>query len=87
MTATPDTPWMVARQDRLSYYTPKIVRPSKEFESATRLEHVVAKGQFTQSGTDAYAMAKGFVSITPLSLDHTSRIDMSEVQELIEAKK
>ena len=87
MTATPDTPWMVARQDRLSYYTPKIVRSSKDFESATRLENVVAKGQFTQSGTDAYAMAKGFVSITPLSLDHTSRLNMSEVQMLFETRE
>jgi broad specificity polyphosphatase/5'/3'-nucleotidase SurE len=59
-------------------------RDSPDLTSAARSEYSAAKGQFTQPGTDAYAMAQGYVSITPLSLDHTSRITMDEVQALIE---
>mgnify|MGYP001030111164 FL=1 len=84
MNATPETRWMVARQDRLSYYTVKVRRDSPDLTSAARSEYSAAKGQFTQPGTDAYALAQGYVSITPLSLDHTSRVTMDEVQALIE---
>lgn len=84
MRATPETRWMVTRQDRLSYYTVKVARESEDLSTGVRMEYSAAKGKFTQPGTDAYAMAQGYVSITPLSLDHTSRVTMDEVKGLIE---
>jgi len=81
--ATPETPWVTTRQDRLSYYTPKILRPSEALDSASELKTEVAKGQFTSIGSDAHALANGLISITPLSLDFTSRIDLLELQNLV----
>jgi 5'-nucleotidase len=82
--ATPESPWVVTRQDRLSYYTPRVLRISEALNSASMLKTDVAKGKYSQAGTDAHAMAKGFVSITPLSLDCTSRTDLLELQKLID---
>ena len=82
--ATPGSPWVVTRQDKLSYYTPRILRFSENLNSACVIETEVAKGKFTQPGTDAYAMAKGYISVTPLSLDFTSRVDLLEIQKLVD---
>ncbi len=84
MRATPESRWMVTRQDKIAYYTPRIVRDSTDLSTVPRMEYSAAKGQFTRPGTDAYAMAQGYISLTPLSLDHTSRITMDTVQGLID---
>jgi 5'-nucleotidase len=82
--ATPASPWVVTRQDRLSYYAPKIIRALDTLNSATVVETMVAKGQFSVPGTDAHALMQGFISVTPLSLDCTSRFDLGELQKLVE---
>jgi 5'-nucleotidase len=84
MTATPQSPWMVAVQDRISYYTPKISRRSDVFADAAQVEVQVAKGQYTRRDTDAYALAQGCISITPLSLDNTSRVIPADLKKWIE---
>jgi 5'-nucleotidase len=83
ISATPESGWMVTRQDRISYYTPILAKREDIFADPSRMEHSVAKGQYTQKDTDAYALAKGIVSVTPLSLDHTSRVELAEIQKLI----
>lgn len=84
--ATVDSPWVVTRQDRLSYYTPRVIRSSGNLNSACKIETEVAKGRFSRPGTDAHAMAKGYISLTPLSLDFSSRIDLRELQKLVDPK-
>ncbi|RPH59710.1 MAG: 5'/3'-nucleotidase SurE [Chloroflexi bacterium] len=83
ISATPKSGWMVTRQDKISYYTPTLAKRENIFADPSNLEHLVAKGQYSQTDTDAYAMAKGLVSVTPLSLDHTSRVELAEIQKLI----
>ncbi len=85
--STPDSPWVVTRQDRLSYYSLRIIRSSGELKPDQLFETSVAKGQFTRIGTDAHALAKGFVSITPLSLDCSSRTDLLDLQKLVESSR
>jgi 5'-nucleotidase len=75
--------WMVTRQDRFSYYRPSFPKRNNLFNSEARLEYHVSKGQFTRNNTDAYALAKGLISVTPLSLDLSSRVDLAEVEELL----
>ena len=80
--ATPETSWMITRQDRLSYYTPIYKNRSDVFNSKGILDFTVGRGKYLKKGTDAYALATGFVSVTPLSLDLTSRLRLKRLQRL-----
>jgi 5'-nucleotidase len=81
--ATPQTGWRVTRQDRLSYYTPQAPARSDPFTGTGHLPDIVAKGLFNLEGSDAQAIAQGLVSVTPLSLDLTSRVDLRELNSLL----
>ncbi len=81
--ATTEAGWMVTRQDPMSYYKPVAQRRERLFEEPGRVTYDVAKGQYSEEGTDAYAMAKGLVSVTPLSLNLTSRGALGELQTLL----
>jgi 5'-nucleotidase len=80
--ATPGTAWVVTRQDRLSYYLPLVQRGSGA-GSPARFDYRIRKGEFTSEDTDAFAMARGRVSVTPLSLDLTSRVAIDAVARLL----
>jgi 5'-nucleotidase len=72
--ATAATHWTITRQDRFSYYTP--LRPTRAdpFAGPGPITMRVGKGRYGAEGTDAWALAQGIVSVTPLSLDLTSRV-------------
>jgi 5'-nucleotidase len=83
--ATPETGWMVTRQDKIAYYTPELPHRTNPFEGqAPIIKHHPAKGKYTATGTDAYALTKGLVSITPLSLDLTSRVELEKLKTLFD---
>jgi 5'-nucleotidase len=84
ISATADTECFITRQDRLSYYTPVIQDRENQIEAPARVYHTPGKGSFSKKDTDAYALAQGWVSITPLSFDLTSRITMSELADILE---
>ncbi len=71
--AEPTTPWQITRQDRMSYYSPLPPDRADPFTGPARLSMRVAKGCYSAENTDAWALAHGIVSVTPLSLDLTSR--------------
>ncbi len=81
--ATPDTNYVVTKQDRLVYYQPVIEKRQTLFGSQAKVSHVPSKGKYTSKDTDAYALAEGLVSITPLSLDLTSRGSLDELAEFL----
>ena len=85
--ATPETNWVVTRQDRLAYYKPVIGRRADIFTGETEVSYTPLKGEYTSEDTDAYALARGFVSVTPLSLDLTSRVDLSELKNSLSKKR
>jgi 5'-nucleotidase len=82
--ATPQTPWQVTRISRQRYYVP--VPPKRkswdqpggvDYEEAAILE-----GE--REDTDVYALRiKRVVSVTPLSLDMTSRVDFEELNRFL----
>lgn len=82
-TATSATPWTITRQDRISYYTP--LRPARPdpFAGPGPIVMNVAKGCYGAEGTDAWALAHGIVSVTPLSLDLTSRITFDALAAIL----
>lgn len=84
--ATLDTPWTVTRQDKLPYYQPKVKPRQQLFDGPNYFDHIPQKGKFTGDDTDAHAMAQGFVSVTPMSLDLTSRVSLNELSQWLGKK-
>ncbi len=80
--ATPDTPWEVTRLSRVRYYEP--VPPKREsWEQPGRVGYRMG-GDTSQEpvDSDVYALrVKRIISVTPLSLDMTSRVDLKEFEQ------
>jgi 5'-nucleotidase len=82
-TADKDTPWTVTRLDRLMYYQAHFSKREDVFNDPTELRLTTRKGEYNEEGTDAHALAQGWVSVTPLSLDLTSRTEFDELKKII----
>jgi 5'-nucleotidase len=75
--AGPQTPWEITRLSRIPYYIP--TRPEREsWEQPGRVGyHLGGDPSQDQVDSDIYALrVKRLVSVTPLSLDLTSRVDL-----------
>lgn len=82
--ATPDTPWNVTRLSRQTYFEP--VTPQRdswdmpERVGYRRINDLHGLGH----DTDVYALrVKRQVSVTPLSLDMTARVDLKDFEQLL----
>jgi 5'-nucleotidase len=84
--ATPETPWKMTRLSRQKYYVPK-VPPRKHLEESVKLGFEVAFDETTlEPESDAYAICiEQKVSVTPLSLDLTSRVEFEELERKLRA--
>ena len=85
--ATQETPWHITRMARHRYYLPY---PEREggWEDKGRIGVYmdVKPGEVTVD-SDAYAIAFGkTVSVTPLSIDLTSRVNLGELEESLRSK-
>jgi len=80
--ATPATPWRVTRLSRTRYYLPQ--RPERanlgDRAKVGYLRQVEAER--VEPDSDVRALLDGVVSVTPLSLDMTSRVELSTIQAL-----
>ncbi len=77
--ATPDTPWRVTRLSRSKYYVP--VSPGRErlSDSAPVGYEISLRPEELEPDSDVYALRVAReVSLTPMSLDLTSRVDLAE---------
>ncbi len=84
--ANTDTEMVVTRQDRLVYYQPTPIKREKLLGTKAAVSHLPSKGKYSRKDTDAYALAEGLVSITPLSLDLTSRNCLEMISGLLNSK-
>ena len=80
--ATPATPWKVTRLSRNRYFMPFLIaeKPGEvsQIDSAIR----VLPDDTTDTGSDVHALkVEKVVSVTPLSLDLTSRVDLQKLQD------
>ncbi len=82
--ATPETPWEITRLSQTRFY--EAIRPDrKTWDQPVRLDYRVAEN-WDQCGedTDAYVVhVKKMVSVTPLSMDMTSRVIIKEMDALL----
>lgn len=81
--ATPQSEWRITQLERQSYYRP--VAPSRaRLEDAGPMGYEIVPHDSLHPGSDASAIVEGVVSVTPLSLDMTSRIDAADLRDLLE---
>ncbi len=82
--ATPETPWRITRLSRQRHHYPK-PRPRLSLEDKARMDYEVRFDPETlEPDSDIYAVAiDKVISVTPLSLDLTSRISLEELQAII----
>ncbi len=87
--ATPDTPWEITRLARNAYFLP--TRPvRREWSQPAKIGYQMEDIQngAVRPGTDIYAVRiQRVVSVTPLSLDLTSRVDPQELNALLRGEK
>jgi 5'-nucleotidase len=85
--ATPDTPWEITRLSRKMYYRP--IPPERESWDQPGIPgyQVVGNPNEDRPDSDVYTVrVKGVVSVTPLSLDLTSRIDLKDLEHYLQEK-
>ena len=83
--ATPETPWRMTRLARHRYWEPYVQRQEGGWESEARIDGKVRlkRGQVS-ADSDAHAILfDQVVSVTPLSVDMTSRLDLAEFEKQI----
>ena len=78
-----DAGWVVTRQDKLAYYQPHIPNGGDDRQDF-QVDYFPQKGKFSRPGTDTHALSQGLVSITPISTDLTSRVELSQIQQELE---
>ena len=82
--ATIDTPWELTRVSLQRYYEP--IKPKRESWNEPAMLEYQEAGVFEgeANDTDVFVLRKKrFVSVTPLSLDLTSRVDFAELDKLM----
>ena len=86
LSATIESECVVTRLDRKPYYGTKIEERESFITDPAKVIHFAQKGTYSGTNTDAYALAEGMVSITPLSLDLTSRIVLDSIAKLFDVQ-
>jgi 5'-nucleotidase len=82
--ATPQTRWEVTRLSRQAYFVP--ITPKREHWDKPETVGYDRISEFSKSGadTDVYTLrVKRLVSVTPLSLDLTSRVSLNQFEQLL----
>jgi 5'-nucleotidase len=84
--ASEQTPWQTTRLSRSMYYSKYLAEPTIESlisDFETRIQLVREE---IETDSDIYVLAvKREVSVTPLSLDFTSRVDLQELHSILES--
>ncbi len=80
--ATPETPWQITRVSRQAYYLPQIAdRESWDVSGPVSYMEAVSF-EHEDPDSDVYVMrVKRMVSVTPISLDLTSRVNLSDLEK------
>jgi 5'-nucleotidase len=82
MTATTETNWEVTRLARQRYYEPTKPKRASWDVPATVGYREAGELNHTAQDTDVYVLrAKRLVSVTPISLDMTARVDLREFEK------
>lgn len=81
--ATPATPWRATRLSRTRYYTPQKPERANLSEPGRIGYRRVVEQERLEPESDVQALLDGMVSVTPLSLDLTSRVELAAIRRLL----
>jgi 5'-nucleotidase len=82
--ATPETPWRMTRLARHRYYLPMAERPGKWDEPFYIEGRPYVEPHEVAPDSDIYTVLfDKMVSVTPLSLDFTSRVNLSDLEQAL----
>lgn len=82
--ASSDTPWRLTRLSRQPYYTARIDNPTLESRIGDARLRIEIDRDTLEPDSDIRAVAiDRIVSVTPLSLDLTARVDFTALDEMI----
>ena len=82
--ATRETPWMVTRQSRFRYYLPVITpRESLSDYGPLRYKSSYDPDELEKDSDTFVVLAARQVSVTPISLDKTSRTDFNALRDIL----
>jgi 5'-nucleotidase len=85
--ATPDTPWMVTPLANMRYFMPYIEREGG-FENSGRIRSRRPDISKVPPGNDVHTVrVEKKVAVTPLSINLTARVDLSDFEKLIRSKQ
>ncbi len=83
-TATAETPWKVTRQSRHAYYESYLEVEGNDILRAQLRYRRAINVEALEKDSDIYVFwVERFVSVTPLSLDCTSRVSLQELEALL----
>jgi 5'-nucleotidase len=82
--ATPATPWRVTRLSRTRYYLPQKPERANLGDKAKVGYRRLVETERVEPDSDVRALLDGVVSVTPLSLDITSRVELPVIQALFD---
>jgi 5'-nucleotidase len=80
--ATPDTPWQATRLARRSYFRP-VASPRARLGDEAPMGYEIAPDAATEKDSDSAVVREGTISVTPLSLDLTSRITLDILHDTL----
>ncbi len=82
--ATPDTPWALTRQSRQRYYVPKPSERTSVSDRGPVGYEIRYRPEDLEEGSDLHALlVQGWVSVTPISIDLTSRTNFDSLESLL----
>lgn len=84
--ASTQTPMVITKQDKIAYYQSIVEPREKLLGTKLDISQVPSKGKYISKNSDAFALAEGLVSVTPLSLDLTSRNCLGKIAQLLNAE-
>lgn len=86
--ATPETPWQATRLSMQSYFVP-VPPQRKSWADPAKVDYRLAEDlEKAELDSDVYTLSvKKMVSVTPLSLDMTSRVDLGALKNLLATGK
>lgn len=85
--ATPETPWTVTHLSRNRYYEP--VAPKREtWDDPAKISYkITGEPEADEVQSDVYTLkVKKMVSVTPLSLDMTARVNLAQFEQYLKGK-
>ena len=82
--ATSETPWQITRQAKIPYYSTIIEEPSLESKLGDSKVTIDLDVPNIETNTDIYKIyVEKKVSVTPISVDLTSRVDFTELYDVL----